>query len=192
MESAEVTLLKRCKTNERAAFEALFLQYEKYVYRFCFQFTNKKDDALDLSHDIFIKVIRQMHTVDESKPFLPWLKKICLNTCLNFKRDSKQSLSLDEVMTDEGVRLSDAVASQFNLEEYVIFSETSALIRKCLQKIDEKYRIPLILRHEQNLTYDEISQLLNLPLGTVKVNIFRGRRMLQTFLQEQGIWGVKD
>lgn len=189
MDSMENALLKRCKSNEKAAFEKLFVKYEKYIYKIAYQFTNKKEDALDLSQDIFIKVIKNIQSVDETKPFLPWLKKVCYHTCINFKRDSKDQVSLDEIITDKGNSLREALASQFNLENYVIFNDTTALIRKSIQKIDEKYRIPLILRHEQELTYEEISQLLDLPLGTVKVNIFRGRQQLQTILKEQGLWG---
>lgn len=189
MESASVVLLKQCKLGEREALNTLLAQYEKYVYTLCFHYTHSKEDALDLTQEVFIKVIKGIGDVDLARPFNPWLKKVVVNTCLNFVRDSKPTLSLDEVMTESGETFREAVTSQFNLEAYIIFNETSEVIRKSIQKLDNRYKMPLILRHEQNLSYEEISDTLDLPIGTVKNLVYRGRKQLQALLVEKGLWG---
>lgn len=190
MDSIDVGLLKKCKKNDKEALNQLYKRYEKYIYTLCYRYTNKKEDALDLVQEVFIKVLKNMKTFDENRPFMPWLKRITVHTCLNFKRDVKAVVSLDQVTTDQGQTLKEAISSQFNLENYIIFKETTQTIRDCIRSIDEKYRMPLILRHEENLSYEEIAKILDLPLGTLKVNLHRGRKKLQLMLKEKGIWGV--
>lgn len=121
-------------------------------------------------------MLKNIKSFDEYKPFIPWLKRITIHTCLNFKRDRKPVVSLDQIITDRGDTLKDALAGQFNLEKFVMFKETSRTIRNCIRSLDDIYRMPLILRHEHNMSYDEIAKLLDLPLGTLKVNLYRGRK----------------
>lgn len=189
MDSIDVSLLKKCKKNDKEALNQLYKRYEKYIYTLCYRYTNKKEDALDLVQEVFIKVLKNIKSFDENRPFMPWLKRITVHTCLNFKRDVKTIISLDQVTTDQGQTLKEAISSQFNLENYIIFKETTQTIRDCIGSIDEKYRMPLILRHEENLSYEEIAKILDLPLGTLKVNLHRGRKKLQLLLKEKGIWG---
>lgn len=192
MDSTDVILIKKCKKQDKKALNELYKRHQAYVYRLCYGYTNKKEDALDLVQEIFIKVLKNLKTFDENRPFLPWLKKITVTTCLNFKRDSKTAVSLDQVMTDRGETLKDALASQFNLENFVVFQETSQIVRRCINRIEEKYRMPLILRHQEDMTYEEISQALDLPLGTLKIHLYRGRKKLRNLLTEEGIWGMPN
>ena len=189
MDSTDVYLLSKCKKNDRDALNELYKRHEKYIYSLCYHYTNNKEDALDLVQEIFIKVLKNIKGFDENKPFVPWLKRITIHTCLNFKRDRKPATSLDQIITDSGGTLKDALASQFNLEKFVIFKETSTTIRTCIQSLEDTYRMPLILRHEHHMTYDEIAKLLDLPLGTLKVNLYRGRKKLKELLKKEGIWG---
>lgn len=189
MDSTDVLLLSKCKKNDKDALNELYKRHEKYVYTLCYHYTNNKEDALDLVQEIFIKVLKNIKTFDEKKPFIPWLKRITIHTCLNYKRDKKVAVSLDQIITDRGDSLKDAIASQFNLEKFVIFKETTKTIRNCIRSLEDIYRMPLILRHEENMTYEEIAKLLDLPLGTLKVNLYRGRKKLQKLLIDEGIWG---
>lgn len=189
MDSSEKKLIRQCKKQNKEALNAIYIKYEKYIYSICYNYTHSKEDALDLLQDVFIKILNGIHKFDENRPLLPWIKRITVNTCINFKRKMKPSISLDEVMTDDGQTLKDAIASQFNLENYILFQDTSNIINEEISKIEDKFRLPLILRHLHQMTYDEISAYTDLPLGTVKTNIYRGRKILKERLTARGLWG---
>lgn len=189
MDSTHVKLIKQCKKNNKEALNQLYILYEKYIYSICFNYTHSKEDALDLLQDVFIKILKGIHTFDENRPVLPWIKRITVNTCINFKRKSKETLSLDQVMTDDGQTLKDAIASQFNLENFILFQNTSEIINEEIAAIEDRFRLPLILRHKHNMSYDEIANYTDTPLGTVKTNIFRGRKLLKERLEKRGLWG---
>lgn len=189
MDSSEIKLVKQCKKQNKEALNTIYLKYEKYIYSICYNYTHSKEDSLDLLHDVFIKMLKNIQNFDENRPLLPWIKRITVNTCINFKRKMKATVSLDKVMTDDGQTLKDAIASQFNLENYILFQDSSNIIKEEIAKIDDKYRLPLILRHQNGMSYEEISNYMDLPLGTVKTNIFRGRRLLKEQLTLKGLWG---
>ncbi|MBN2795397.1 MAG: sigma-70 family RNA polymerase sigma factor [Clostridia bacterium] len=190
MDSINSKLVLQCKKNNEKAFHTLLSTYEKYIYTICYNYTNSREDALDLVQDICIKVLRGIQHFDESRPLLPWIKKITINTCINFKQKKRQTVSLDEIMTDDGRTLKDAIASQFNLEDFILFQDTNKTINETIHGIEEKYRMPLILRHKHEMSYEEMSAYLNLPLNTVKTNLYRGRKILKEQLTQKGIWGV--
>ena len=73
-----VSLIKRCKNNERAAFDSLLGKYEGYLYKICYGYTFNQDEALDIMQEVYIKIFRNIHGFDETRPFLPWLKKLQL------------------------------------------------------------------------------------------------------------------
>jgi RNA polymerase sigma-70 factor (ECF subfamily) len=190
VDSINTKLVLQCKKNNQKALTELLTSYEKYIYTICYNYTNSREDALDLVQDIFIKILKSIQKFDETRPLLPWIKRITVNTCINFKQKKKTSLSLDEVKTDDGKSLKDAIASQFNLEDFILFQDTNSMINDSIHQIEEKYRMPLILRHKHEMTYDEMATYLNLPLNTVKTNLYRGRKLLKEMLTKKGLWGV--
>lgn len=190
MDSINSKLVLQCKKNNEKALNTLLSTYEKYIYTICYNYTHSREDALDLVQDIYIKILKGIQQFDEARPLLPWIKKITVNTCINFNQKKRQTVSLDEIMTDDGRTLKDAIASQFNLEDFILFQDTNKTINEAIHDIEEKYRLPLILRHKHEMSYEEMSTYLNLPLNTVKTNLFRGRKILKEQLTQKGIWGV--
>ncbi len=189
MDSNDSKLIKQCKKNNKDALEKLYIKYERYIYKICYNYTHSKEDSLDLLHDVFIKILKGIKSFDESRPLLPWIKRITVNSCINNKKKQKPSMSLDEIITDNGQTLKDALASSFNLENFVIFQDSNNIINEEIAKIEEKFRVPLILRHKLQMSYDEISESLKMPLGTVKTNIYRARKILKKNLELRGLWG---
>lgn len=188
-----VSLIKRCKNNERAAFDSLLGKYEGYLYKICYGYTFNQDEALDIMQEVYIKIFRNIHGFDETRPFLPWLKKIAINTCLNYKRDNKKlpQLSLDlETGEDGSSTLLDCIAAADDTEETAVFHETQEIIIKSLQELPDNYRLPLTLRYLEKMSYEEIAATLKQPLGTVKNSVFRARNILKKSLQSHGILEV--
>ena len=142
-------------------------------------------DALDLVQEIYIKVFKNISKFDIDKPFRSWIRKIAVNTCLNFKRTIKNNIiSMNSYVNDEEeIALGDTISSDEDVLEDIIDTENKYLIKKYLKEIPEEYRIVLILRYYEVLSYNEISEIINMPLGTVKTKIYRAKALLRKKLK---------
>lgn len=187
-----VSLIKRCKSNDRTAFDSLLSKYEGYLYNICYGYTFNQDEALDIMQEVYIKIFRHIHSFDETRPFLPWLKKIAINTCLNYKRDNQKlkHISLDQETVDEGSSLLDYLAATDDTEATALYNDTQEIVIKSLQMLPDNYRLPLTLRYIENMSYEEIATVLKQPLGTIKNSVFRARNILKKNLQSYGILEV--
>jgi RNA polymerase sigma-70 factor, ECF subfamily len=187
--TATVNLIRRCKKNDSDAYNQLLIQYEAYLYRICYNYTRNKEEALDLMQEVYIKIFRSLRTFDESRPLLPWLKKIAINTIINQRNKNRVAeTSLDsnwptESDDHQNVNPHSFLAAETNIEEQVIGIDTRNIIDKLIVELPDAYRITLTLRYNEEMSCDEIASVLDLPLGTVKNNIYRARKMLRQKMQ---------
>ncbi len=128
-----------------------------------------------MMQEVYIKVFRGIKNFDESRPILPWLKKITINTLINHSRKNR----LDETALHQDLYLADKT----DIEEQVVGIDTRNIINELIAELPETYRLALTLRYLENLSYDEIASTLEQPLGTVKSNIYRARNMLRQRMQ---------
>jgi RNA polymerase sigma-70 factor, ECF subfamily len=187
-----VSLIRRCKDKDGEAFNLLLKKHEGYLYQLCYRFTFDREEALDIMQEIYIKIFHSIGSFDEKRPFLPWLKRIAVNTCLNYKRDhlKGQTLSLEGSGQEEGMGLLEVLAAGDDPEETAILHNTQEILMASLKKLPEQYRMALTLRYLEEMSYEEIAATLDQPLGTVKNRIFRARHLLKTILQSRGILEV--
>ena len=181
----ERKLIEKCKQYDKYSFMELYKRYEKYLYSLCFSYVQNSQDALDLVQEIYIKVFKNISKFDIEKPFRSWIRKIAVNTCLNFKRTIKNNIiSMNSYVNDEEeIALGDTISSDEDVLEDIIDTENKYLIKKYLKEIPEEYRIVLILRYYEDLSYNEISEIINMPLGTVKTKIYRAKALLRKKLK---------
>lgn len=176
-------LISRCKKYDKSALIELFEIYEKYLYKLCYSYTQSEPDALDLVQEIYIKIFNNINKFDESMPFHPWLRRISINTCLNFKRTIKSNvISLNEDFNKD-FTLEDTIASNFNVEDEIEKIDLKRIIKENLKTLPENYRLAIILRYYENLSYAEIAELICKPLGTVKTEIYRAKSLLKKKLE---------
>ena len=150
------------------AFEMLFRQYEKLVFRTAFLITGNKDEAEDILQEVFISVWKSRHTYNPEKARLStWLHRITVNRCTREKR-RKQSpaLSLEET----GVDLPD-MRNNSHPEDILINKMEYERLLKAMEALDVKHRSVLVLRYFNDMSYQEIADVLEVPLGTVKSRI---------------------
>lgn len=189
VDAATVNLIRRCKKNEGDAYNQLLRQYEAYLYRICYNYTRNKEEALDMMQEVYIKIFRGLRTFDESRPLVPWLKRITINTLINHSNKNRLAeTSLDgnwsaEDGNNQNTNPQSYLAAATNIEEQVIESYTRNIIDKLIVELPKTYRIALALRYNEDMSYDEIASVLDLPLGTVKNNIYRARKMLRQRMQ---------
>jgi len=142
-----------------------------------------------MMQEIYIKIFRGLKTFDEKLPFLPWLKRIAINTLINHsKRKRVAETSLDGCWEGKdnpnqtiGPEL--YLSADSNIEDEIIYKDTRAIIDRLILELPESYRLALTLRYHEDMSYDEISSSLAQPLNTVKSNVYRARKMLRQKMQ---------
>ena len=180
----EKVLVAKSKRGDKAAFEELVRQFSRYVYTTAFFILRDTHEAEDASQEVFVKVYLSIKGFRGLSSFKTWIRKLTVNTCIDKLRlhsktkDKKVSL---EKITEEY----EVVFTKFSqsLEKSFFNKETVKEVLKIMVSLDESYRIPLILRDLQDYSYREISELTNKPIGTVKTNIHRARKIIKDKLK---------
>ncbi len=192
MKASDQELLKMCSKNKREGYELLVKKYQNYIYKICFYYTASKEDALDLLQEIFFKICKSIDRFDNKKPLLPWIKKITVNTCINFVKQNKQNpVSLNTPINDgEEETILHTLSSNESTENDVVYNDTRKLIEESIRELPYEIRIAVILRHVKGMSYSEIGELMSCPMGTVKTHIYRGRTLLKNILKSKGVWEI--
>ncbi|MEA4926885.1 MAG: sigma-70 family RNA polymerase sigma factor [Syntrophomonadaceae bacterium] len=182
-------LVIKCREMQESAFQELMRRYEGYIYRLCLNFSGIREDALDLTQETFIRVFQGLDTYQVSRPFKPWLRRVAVNTCLDFlQKRSPSSLFLDQPLADSQITLADTIASRENPVQEIEWRETNQFLREAINRLPQAYRLLIILRHQEGLSYQEIAEEIGVPLGTVKTNLFRARAALRQGLSAYYAW----
>lgn len=182
-------ILKIHNKDKRQALELLYERYKKYVYTIAFHYVGTKEDALDITQEVFLKLFKVVGELKDEFSLLPYIKKITINKCLNHIRDRKEAVSLNKT-TEEGEEMHCFLASEENTENSVHYRDTRRILEKAIQTLPSLEKMAIILRHVNGMKYEEIAKTMNLPLGTVKTYLYRGRNYLKELLKNQGIWEV--
>jgi RNA polymerase sigma-70 factor (ECF subfamily) len=175
-------LVERCLTGDARAFDELINRYKRQVFALVSRLIRNQSDAEDVAQETFIKAYRNLSSYDPAYPFLTWLFKIAHNSAIDFLRAQKpESLSIHD--EDNPLDIED---TQLSLEEKIEASSQQELIEKVLSTLPPLYREILVLRHQQELSYDEIAESLSIPVGTVKIRLFRARDIMKQKLIKLG------
>lgn len=170
-------------SGNRKEYEMLFQQYKRYVYTICYRYSGFEQDALDLVQEVFLKILKNWDKADMKKDLKPWIRRITVNTCMNFKRDRKEALSLDA--GEEGISLFDQVASPGDTEAVVMTHMSQERMGRLIGELKPELRTAIILRHYEEMSYREIAQIMQKPEGSVKTYIFQARKALAEKLRAE-------
>ena len=184
----EVQIVQRVLQGDVNAFEKLVLEYEKAVYGITQRMCGNAEDAADMTQETFIKAYNSLSSFRGDSKFSVWLYRIATNVCLDFLRSKSRKPTVSLSMEDddgEEVELDIADESQ-SPEKLLERGLTRDAVRRGLNALSPEYRQILLLREIQGLSYEEISDVLTLEVGTVKSRIFRARKRLCAFLTEDG------
>lgn len=178
-------LIIKCKKYDKTSLVQLFHQYEKYLYKICFNYSQNEQDSLDLVQEIYIKVFNNISKFNEAMPFHPWIRRIAVNTCINYKRDRNPNVISLNSKINEDASIEEKLASEDDVEKTMEEEEVRNIIKNKLTEIPEQYRIIILLRYYEDLSYDEIAELLNIPMGTVKNRLYRAKAILEKSLKDE-------
>lgn len=183
-------LVKLAIDGDQKAFEELFKRYRDAIYFMLLKMVNNKIDAEDLTYEAFGKAFRNLRQYSPRFAFSTWLFKIASNNCIDFLRKKRNNtISLDGKDVDESERtvLMTLPADVLNPEQEYIKAQKAVLMRKEVSKLKERYRRLIELRYFKEYSYEEIANELDLPLGTVKAQLFRARELLFKLLKKSEI-----
>ena len=179
--NSEPDLIQRCLEGDATAWDTLVRVYWKRVFNIAYKFVARFDEAEDLTQEIFVKVFRALPTFDRRASFETWLTKVSRNLCIDrYRRRRREEerftdeVDPDTIQIDELVSRPDATLEQ---------RDEIAMVRRALAKLDPTYREAVALRDVHDLSYEEIARRLQLPEGTVKSRISRGRKELARHLR---------
>jgi len=180
-DNSEPDLIQRCLEGDATAWDTLVRVYWKRVFNVAYKFVARFDEAEDLTQEIFVKVFRALPTFDRRASFETWLTKVSRNLCIDrYRRRRREEerftdeVDPDTIQIDELVSRPDATLEQ---------RDEIAMVRRALAKLDPTYREAVALRDVHDLSYEEIARRLQLPEGTVKSRINRGRKELARHLR---------
>jgi RNA polymerase sigma-70 factor (ECF subfamily) len=170
-------LVNRCVAGDQASMLALIDRFRGQVFGLCFRMLGQRQDAEDAAQETFVRVLKNLHRWDPLRDFEPWLLAIAGNRCRTALAARKRKPSGEVLPEHVPDRAPDMRAAQ-NLGEEMMLA---------LEKVREEYRRAFLLFHEQQLSYDEIAEVLAVPLGTVKTWVHRARRELVEQLRRRGV-----
>src|SRR5688572_83925 len=174
------------ENGDQKAYAELMSRYKDSIYFMLLKMVNNRDDADDLTIEAFGKAFKNIRQYTPDYAFSTWLFKIATNNCIDFiRKKRKQTFSIDKgIETDDGGELNiDIRSSQPDPEENMMKKQKVLMMRDVVERLKPRYRKLVELRYFQERSYEEIAEELNLPLGTVKAQLFRAREFLYQIMK---------
>lgn len=182
----DLKLVDAAIAGDQMAYAELMDRYRESIYFMMLKMVKNTDDAEDLTIEAFGKAFNRLSQYSPSFAFSTWLFKIASNNCIDFIRKKRvQVTSMDSgIKTDEGeIVFYDARSNTRDPEETVMHKQKVMHMRELVSRLKPRYRILIEKRYFEELSYEEIAEELNLPLGTVKAQLFRARDFLANMME---------
>lgn len=177
--SQDYELVQAALKGDEKAFARLLARYKDTIYFMLLKMVNNRSDAEDLTLEAFGKAFKNLHQYSPTYAFSTWLFKIASNNCIDFLRKKKGIfVSIENNDQNENGDQIKIPSKEPNPEEKLIRIQKAILLRKVVRRLRPRYQTLVELRYFREFSYEEIAKELNLPLGTVKAQLFRAREML--------------
>jgi RNA polymerase sigma-70 factor, ECF subfamily len=183
-------LVKRCLAGEDPAWEQLLQAHNRKIYNLCYRFTGRAGEAEDLTQEVFIKVFQTLTTYDAAQgSFSTWLNRVARNHLVDHYRRTRKD-RVTSSLEDETAGVEDKPGAEESPTARLETRERRELLQSALDQLSPDMREAVVLRDFQDLDYDEIAQVLQVPQGTVKSRINRGRLELAKVIKRmEGVRG---
>ena len=186
MISEEAELIRRCLAGDELACRDLVRRYQKPVYSILWRMLRRAEDVEDVTQETFIRMFRALDRYDVERPFSSWLFTIASRLAIDhIRRRRVPTVSLSAVEPGSHEEWTREVADPSpGPDDVTSHREEEVRTQALIDSLPPHYRIVVLLRHQQDLSYEEIAEALQMPLGTVKARIHRARALLQKRLEE--------
>jgi RNA polymerase sigma-70 factor (ECF subfamily) len=179
MEKTDAELISNTLAGDIASFNQLIKRYQRPVYNLVYRMLGNAEDASDVTQEVFLRAFCKLNTFRQDAVFTAWLYRIASNMCVDHFRARKITVPI-EVEEEKGREI--PAKKEENPEYRAMQNTTGEVVRQAILDLPERYRDVVIMRHLQGMNIEEISNALQLPSGTVKTHLFRGREMLRSRL----------
>jgi len=181
----DANLVERCLSGHDAAWEDLVKLHTRRVYAICYRFTSSDAESQDLTQDVFLRVYKNLRSFRSGEgSFVVWLTRLTRNLLIDHYRRTRQD-RVTESIEDQVATLEEKTATLSRADSMLAGREASEMLQGALRKLSPELRETVILRDLEELEYREIAQVLNVPEGTVKSRLNRGRAELARLLKRQ-------
>jgi RNA polymerase sigma factor (sigma-70 family) len=183
----DFNLVSRAKDGDQKAYAELMQRYKDSIYFMALKMVNNKDDAMDLTVETFGKAFENLEKYKPDFAFSTWLFRIATNNCIDFIRKKRLNVvSLHTLSEEDGEEKHMQVRAEgLNPEETSIKKQESEKLKNIVEQLPIRYRKLIILRYYDELSYEEIAQQLDIPLGTVKAQLFRARDLMANIINRK-------
>jgi RNA polymerase sigma-70 factor (ECF subfamily) len=169
--------VRQCRSGDRKAYDALVERYQRTIYNVAVRMVRDRDDAADVTQSVFVKAYEGLEKFDDRFKFFSWLYRIAVNESLNLLNQRKRFDGL------EGVDIAETPEEGMDDESL----ERESGVQSGLMMLKTDQRAIIVLKHMQGLSYEEIGQILDLPLKKVKSRLFSARQALREILKKKGV-----
>ncbi len=177
----DAELIEAALTGDRTAFEGLVLRYQDRLYAAMVQVVGSADEAEDVVQDAFVRAFLKLDTFQNNSQFFTWLYRIAFNSALSRMRRRKTTTSLDQAREAVGDEPVDQFAGP---DQRMLQQERVQMVQKALGQLSPDHRAILVLREMEDHAYEQIAEILNISIGTVRSRLSRARSQLKTVLEE--------
>jgi len=179
--------VRQALSGDQEAFRKLRHKYHDAIYNLIYRMIREKEEVEDLTQEAFIKAFTSLSSFNEEFAFSTWLYKIATNNCIDYIRRKKlQKFSIDKPIESKDSDFSfELPDSTYEPDKDMIALQRKKLLDEAINALPPKYRRVIRMRHTEEKEYQEIADILGLPLGTVKAHIFRARELLYKYLKDR-------
>ncbi len=180
---ADSQLVERCLSGDESAWEEMVKTHTRRVYAICLRFVNRENEAQDLTQEVFLRVFKTLQSFRSGEgSFTIWLTRLTRNLLIDHYRRTKMDRTTDSI-EDQLATLEEKTALHGRTDGLLASREASEILQAALQKLSPELRETVILRDLEELEYRDIAQVLDVPEGTVKSRLNRGRAELARLLR---------
>lgn len=187
VEYFDTRLVKLARKGDQVAFAELVDLYKDRLFHLAYRMLSNRHEAEDVVQETFLRVYKNWHRYDEKQKFSTWIYRISTNLCIDRLRKRKPSYYLDAEMNDQdgldGYTL--IPGDERTPESEYLLSETQQIIHQAIESLPAKYKSVIVLRYLQELSLQEIGEVLDMPVTTVKTRVHRGREFLRKKLEHK-------
>lgn len=178
-------LIANAIAGRQDAYKRLMSKYHKAIYHLIIRMVGNNEDVEDLTQEAFIKAFNSLSSFNDEFAFSTWLYKIATNNCIDYLRKRKlKTFSIDRPLhAEDGDQQYEIPDDSHIPDSGILQNQQTNTIQHAIEQLPEKYRVVIVMRHQEEKSYEEIAEELDLPLGTVKAHIFRAREMLYRSLR---------
>lgn len=183
----EKKIIKQLKNGDFSNYDKIVDSYKNRVFGMAYKFTNDYDEAQDLAQEVFLKIYRQIKNFREESKLSTWIYRISVNTCLDWKKKKERlkSINFSNMVNEENKDQNIDIKDESMLpDEIILNDENQKQVHNFIYELSDKYKSVLIMYHFNEMSYKDISNVLNIPERTVETRLYRARRMLKDKINE--------